>query len=419
MSRTPGFPGDLRHSPPRCVSSRARPPSRRRSATGCEPGSAGSTSQRASSASVCRWQRPVRRCSVARDAAQHRRLLGTCGAYVGAGIALGEVVAARQRSPRRAGRRRRACPVSEPMSVLTERSASHVDALVRAGARPADVATTLAITVDDAAAARIVHVDGRPHRAPRGVRRRGGLRGSRHPVCGGLGVANRVGCSRARRVARAPPFGRRRRGRRRPASTRRAAFSLGRAKLPRGAQPPAILPSSGPPLGCYASHPKHPTRGARNGPEGSPPAFAIPRRCHGARSCSVAASSTRRASTQTRRGGTSTSSGRILLGGADARSPGTSPFARTPSTRTQSPRCWASYAPAEKAAVTGASLLSTKVRSEEAKFYFAEQALEEAKHYDALRRLIPKITGRPMPAPSAWVRLLYSFGVIDESDRRS
>jgi rubrerythrin len=72
--------------------------------------------------------------------------------------------------------------------------------------------------------------------------------------------------------------------------------------------------------------------------------------------------------------------------------------------------------PGEKAAVTGASLLSTRVKSEEAKFYFAEQALEEAKHYDALRRLIPKITGRPMPPPSPWVRLLYSFGVIDEDD---
>lgn len=72
--------------------------------------------------------------------------------------------------------------------------------------------------------------------------------------------------------------------------------------------------------------------------------------------------------------------------------------------------------PGEKAAVTGASLLSTRVKSEEAKFYFAEQALEEAKHYDALRRLIPKITGRPMQTPSPWVRLLYSFGVVDEDD---
>src|SRR6058998_3785572 len=40
--------------------------------------------------------------------------------------------------------------------------------------------------------------------------------------------------------------------------------------------------------------------------------------------------------------------------------------------------------PGEKAAVTGASYISTMVKSEEAKFYFAEQALEEAKHYDAL-----------------------------------
>jgi rubrerythrin len=72
--------------------------------------------------------------------------------------------------------------------------------------------------------------------------------------------------------------------------------------------------------------------------------------------------------------------------------------------------------PGEKAAVTGASYISTMVKSEEAKFYFAEQALEEAKHYDALRRLIPKITGRPMEPPTGWVRLLYSFGVLDRED---
>lgn len=72
--------------------------------------------------------------------------------------------------------------------------------------------------------------------------------------------------------------------------------------------------------------------------------------------------------------------------------------------------------PGEKTAVTGASYISQLVRSEEAKFYFVEQALEEAKHYDALRRLIPKITGRPMAPPSFWVRVLYSFGVIDKDD---
>jgi rubrerythrin len=72
--------------------------------------------------------------------------------------------------------------------------------------------------------------------------------------------------------------------------------------------------------------------------------------------------------------------------------------------------------PGEKAAVTGASLISNLVKSEEAKFYFVEQALEEAKHFDALRRLIPKITGRPMPPPSPWLRLLYTFGVLDPTD---
>lgn len=72
--------------------------------------------------------------------------------------------------------------------------------------------------------------------------------------------------------------------------------------------------------------------------------------------------------------------------------------------------------PGEKAAVTGASLISTMVQSEEAKFYFAEQALEEAKHFDVLRRMIPMITGHPIDPPSKWVRLLFSYGVIDPND---
>jgi len=72
--------------------------------------------------------------------------------------------------------------------------------------------------------------------------------------------------------------------------------------------------------------------------------------------------------------------------------------------------------PGEKAAVTGASLMSLKVRSEEAKFYFAEQALEEAKHFEALRRLVPAMTGEPFPQPNIWVRALYSYGVVDPDD---
>jgi hypothetical protein len=72
--------------------------------------------------------------------------------------------------------------------------------------------------------------------------------------------------------------------------------------------------------------------------------------------------------------------------------------------------------PGEKAAVTGASYISTLVASEEAKFYFAEQALEEAKHFDVMRRIIPKLTGRPVEAPGFFTRLLYTFGVIERDD---
>ena len=72
--------------------------------------------------------------------------------------------------------------------------------------------------------------------------------------------------------------------------------------------------------------------------------------------------------------------------------------------------------PGEKAAVTGASYVSTLVPSEEAKFYFAEQALEEAKHFDVMRRIIPKITGEPLAQPGFFTRLLYTFGVIERDD---
>lgn len=72
--------------------------------------------------------------------------------------------------------------------------------------------------------------------------------------------------------------------------------------------------------------------------------------------------------------------------------------------------------PGEKAAVTGASAISALVKSEEAKFYFVEQAMEEAKHFDALRRIIPMLSGRPMTQPSRAVRVLYSFGVVDPTD---
>jgi nucleoside phosphorylase len=124
-------------------------------------------------------------------------LLGTCGAYGGTGISVGDVVAA--------SRVRLVAPsvvdglaqFPEPMSVLTEADVSTRDALVRAGARPGDVATTLAITVDDAAADRVARSTGThaEHLEAYGVAAACAARGV--PFGAALGVANRVG-SRAR-----------------------------------------------------------------------------------------------------------------------------------------------------------------------------------------------------------------------------
>ncbi|MCS6912525.1 MAG: ferritin-like domain-containing protein [Myxococcales bacterium] len=72
--------------------------------------------------------------------------------------------------------------------------------------------------------------------------------------------------------------------------------------------------------------------------------------------------------------------------------------------------------PGEKMAVTGASCIAAHMQTEEAQFYFVEQALEEAKHHDALRRMIVRLTGRPLEPPKPLVRLLYTFGVIDRDD---
>ncbi len=120
-------------------------------------------------------------------------LVGTCGAYPGAGLAVGEVAAAR--------RVRLVSPAvvdglaqfPEPMSVATDAHAQTTEALERAGARVADVATTLAITVDDAASARIARSTGAhaEHLEAYGVATACAARGI--PFGAALGVANQVG----------------------------------------------------------------------------------------------------------------------------------------------------------------------------------------------------------------------------------
>jgi nucleoside phosphorylase len=124
-------------------------------------------------------------------------LLGTCGAYEGAGVAIGQVVAARRVRLVSLAVVDGLAQFPEPMSVVAETHPAPTEALVRSGAFLADVANTLAITVDDAAAARIARATAvaAEHLEAYGVASACAARGV--PFATALGVANVVG-SRAR-----------------------------------------------------------------------------------------------------------------------------------------------------------------------------------------------------------------------------
>lgn len=124
-------------------------------------------------------------------------LVGTCGTFASAGdpgaLGIGDVAV-----PSRV-HLTAPCVVDglaqfpEPMSVERETDPDTTEALLRAGGKPADVATTLGITVDDAAAARVSRgarsrVE---HLEAHGVATACSARGV--PFAAALGVANVVG----------------------------------------------------------------------------------------------------------------------------------------------------------------------------------------------------------------------------------
>jgi nucleoside phosphorylase len=123
-------------------------------------------------------------------------LVGTCGAYAGAGLAVGDVVVARCVRLVDAAVLQGAAQFPDPMSIACESDVSLRTGLASAGASLADVATTLAVTVDDAVAQRIaasgVQVE---HLEAHGVAMAAARFGV--PFAAVLGVANTVG-SRAR-----------------------------------------------------------------------------------------------------------------------------------------------------------------------------------------------------------------------------
>jgi futalosine hydrolase len=120
-------------------------------------------------------------------------LLGTCGAYVGSGLAIGDVVAGRRLCLVDPASLASEAQFPEPMATVLQAHAPMTDALVALGVRATCVATTLAITIDDAAATRIARGSGAEveHLEAQGVATACAARGV--PLAVLLGVANFVG----------------------------------------------------------------------------------------------------------------------------------------------------------------------------------------------------------------------------------
>ncbi len=120
-------------------------------------------------------------------------LVGTCGAYAGKDLAIGDVVVARQLRLVDSASLAGAAQFPEPMTISTESDGAMMRGLTAAGIRPCCLATTLAITIDDAVAARIAEGAGADveHLEAHGVAMACAARGV--PFAAVLGVANLVG----------------------------------------------------------------------------------------------------------------------------------------------------------------------------------------------------------------------------------
>ncbi len=87
--------------------------------------------------------------------------LGTCGAYPGSGLAIGDVIVARRIHLVDPSALEGRAEFPAPMQVVCDADGTLAESIVEAtGARRADVGTTVAVTVDDATAVRIARATG-------------------------------------------------------------------------------------------------------------------------------------------------------------------------------------------------------------------------------------------------------------------
>jgi nucleoside phosphorylase len=120
-------------------------------------------------------------------------MVGTCGAYAGRGLAIGDVVVARRSVLADPSVVSGTSEFPAPVVLSVSPDAALAAALEGCGARPADVATTLAVTVDAATAeslAAALHVQAE-HLEAHGVAMAAAAAGV--PLAAVLGVANVVG----------------------------------------------------------------------------------------------------------------------------------------------------------------------------------------------------------------------------------
>jgi nucleoside phosphorylase len=122
-------------------------------------------------------------------------MVGTCGAYLGRGLSIGDVVVGRrlQLVSAAAVEGRGAFP--GPMSVVAEGDRSFFQIFVRSGAKEVDIATTLSITTDDDLAGRIANAHGCDVEHLEAFAVALACAPLRLPVATVLGVANMVGAT--------------------------------------------------------------------------------------------------------------------------------------------------------------------------------------------------------------------------------
>ncbi len=118
-------------------------------------------------------------------------LVGTCGAYPESGLSVGDVISGRDVLLCEPSVVEGRAAFPDPMPVRLGAHPSMRDALALGGARLADIATTLAVTTDDALAARLAAHAAVEHLEAFAVATASAAK--RVPFCAVLGVANPVG----------------------------------------------------------------------------------------------------------------------------------------------------------------------------------------------------------------------------------